>query len=353
MNKREKYGIHPEAVPGTRPKVSITREGMQQLVKDYPSKQHARIALGTAATTLTRWEDEHQIYWPKDPTPVGKRRIHYDNFTPDGKMLWENRMEAQLSVRNQWEKYTGKTTVFSCSHFPFFAYDRCEEMLDREKGQLGKLVIAGDVVDSYLLSLFRKEYSINPIAEMNSAIHAIKQLKKYATSVLLLTANHDNRFSKRIAEKLSTTEASLLDELVEQLSPGKKLSVINAIGSELAIDTTDYWFIQLGDMFIAHPESALSAPLKTAQRVADYATVRWDNISLVLTGHTHKVGSAIYRKMRVSEIGCMSRLMDYTMAGKIGPMACDLMYVCYNVTNFENGKADISRDGNVYLGPAK
>jgi hypothetical protein len=325
---------------------SITKTGLERLIKHYQTQLECSHALGISHNTLIRWENRHGIYWPKDSTKA-QYRINHEPFTDDGKLLWERRLEEQLKVRAKWENYSGKTTIFSCPHFPFADYDRLEEMIRREKGDLGRLVIAGDITDFHGLSLFKKEYHISPLTELKHAINGINQLKNYSESILLMRANHDARYEKRLAERLSVGERELMEEITNKIGP------IQYIAEQAEIESTDYWFIQLGDVFIVHPESGLSGKLRTAQRACDFAVVRWPSINAVVCGHTHAVGSAIYRTKVISEIGCMSRIMDYTLGGRIGPAATDLMYNAYFRAIYDAGHLDIFNSGYKYLGPAQ
>lgn len=346
-SKAAKYGIYPVTTDGGGRSWEISPDNFKRMISDYAAKEHAREDLALSTSVLRKWEKQHQIGWPKDHTPTDRRKIHYDNYLEDGVMLWERKLAAQGVIKRDFAKYTGKVTVMSCTHFPFAAYDRMETMLDRENGKLGKLIIAGDVNDLYNLSLFRKQYNINPLTEVRAAINGVKQLKGYSDSILLMTANHDDRLGKRVAERLNSEMQELQEKLVGELS------TIKYIADEAKVDGTQYWFIQLNNLFIAHPENTLSSPLKTAERVTDFATVRWDGIDIIFAGHTHAVGMRIYRKMLIAEIGCMSRQMDYTLAGKLGPLSRELMYNCYMTVNFVKGQAVMDSVRLNYLGPAK
>lgn len=324
----------------------IRREDFERIAGDYITLMEASRNTGLSTNILLRWKTE----WPEKAWPTstlsGHLRVNYQPPEDLSKLKWQQKEEQQLKIQADWEHYTGKAVIIGCPHFPFVDVEYLNDIVNIEGGNLGRVIFSGDVLDFSNISLFRKEYNISPLQEVREAIRGISAVKQYSERIILLNANHDNRFQKRLAERLSPD----LNELDEAIRDG--LTPTEYVAEQSSVDGTSLWYIRLGNVIICHPERGVTAKLGTVKRAADFWTVRQTGIDAVILSHTHQIGSMIYRKCLCAETGCLTKTPDYTMAGNIGAQT-DLMYAGYFRSEWRDGMMDIHKSHPVYLGPTR
>jgi hypothetical protein len=329
----------------TRAWEGLTEEVWAKMVAAYASKKSASLGLGVNRDTLDKWESRFGNGWPKSRIPVEFR----PQINGGGDLHWKERLAAQQGIKDSLANYTGKLTSIACLHSWMIDVDYIGEMIDREDGDLGVLVLNGDTLDFNNFSLFRKEYDIDPMYEINRMAEFINGvLKKHTSRILITTANHDARYDKRLAEFLPPDMQKVYRALTDNSTP------IDLLVEKANIEGTRLFYLQLGNVMFCHPETGLVAPLKTAQRLYDYFSNRFEGIEVLVLNHLHRCVEGMYRKAKLMEGGCMCRTPDYTMTtGRVGPIAVEPMYVSYATMDYFNGNADVKSARLQYLGETR
>src|SRR3990172_8418987 len=111
-----------------------------------------------------------------------------------------------------------KVLVISDLHLPYHSADGLNKIYERlEKEEFNAVVQIGDLLDQYVFSNYKINPNVTPISDVKKGLKLAKEMwakiHKLAPKAQLyqLFGNHDQRLSKRIAEKLPQL-AGILDE---------------------------------------------------------------------------------------------------------------------------------------------
>lgn len=337
MNQKaaERYGLEQR---GDR-HITWTKQAIERMIKDYPALLTCARDLDITPQSLRIQARMFGLSWPKSYV--------CSRFRVPGtvqELKWELPIKSKEAAEKKYQKYTGKLTVISCPHNPFVDEGYVEEMLRREKGELGHLCINGDIVTFDSFSRWGAEYSITPVQELKTALEFLKSLNPYCTGKTLITANHDLRLYKYLKRMLTLNDIETLDFLGAM----EPIEYLGKFGNADGIRT--YWAL-FGDILICHPESYWAGG-GTAKTFSIY----FRNIGLegkfsrLVCGHTHKVNSDVFGPVRVFETGAMTRLPDYATRGKITKSNPDTMQAGYYTCWLKNGKYVPGSENLQYLG---
>ena len=147
-------------------------------------------------------------------------------------------------------------------HIPFHKEDLLLEVLIENKGA-DYLVVNGDMLDLYAVSVFTKHHNVPLLKEYAIALEYIKVFSKLYKNVILLDGNHERRLHKYLSKSLSNNVVPMLSRpILERLANGEIYDDDGRLIGMTPFDNVHYsrhcaWMCQIGGAVFVHPEMFL------------------------------------------------------------------------------------------------
>jgi len=211
-------------------------------------------------------------------------------------------------------------------HLPFTEPKTIKNILDLYAKELANnnsiIVLNGDILDEYSVSVFAKYKTIHLLAEYNAAIELIRMCLNYTDRVALTKGNHEVRLNRMASEKLPSEVMSLYNfDLLGRIANGE---IINEYGEVVDIDKNlkskvryqykESWYCRIGKTIFAHPSGFGSgAPGSTVKKTNDLFNQRYtrDDYDSLMIGHTHNQSKQIVDGRLLIEQGALCGLLGY------------------------------------------
>lgn len=243
-----------------------------------------------------------------------------EKIVPAGDAVQEL-VEERLDIRKQWKP--GRYMVISDMHIVFHNLDVFDQALG-VKGDFDGCIIAGDLIDEYWISSFRKSSRVDREKELLSATAVIKLLIKRFGRVLYFMGNHEDRRWKRFLEALSPAVDYVDDEAAyEMFGQSKDIQGWNRRG--IPGLTVHYnWWVDIcnGAAIISHPDRFNSVPGNAVKNVVEHfynhrRDYRLGPIDFVAMGHIHRMDGPKHRLgIWTCELPAMCGILPYQVASK-------------------------------------
>jgi predicted phosphodiesterase len=254
--------------------------------------------------------------------------------------LWELKKVELVRIKKEYQNFTGKLVVISDLHVPFIEKSLFKEFIKREKKEADVLVIAGDFVNFDIFSRFITGDKTRADEEIKIAKEYIEELCSFKIPIIYLTANHELRLDKFLLRTMSVEQVKSIINLGLNLKTFfnyKNLKIVNN------------WFIEIGDIIIAHPEDNSSVYGKTLDNIREFFSERIKDFRAIIIGHTHKQSKFFIKRKLCIENGCMSKILDYSLDSRFNRYKKDIQYKGYSYSFLKNGKCDFNRTDFVNL----
>lgn len=271
---------------------------------------------------------------------------------------YRDRLDKYTQVRPQ--AYGSKRIrVISVSdlHIPFCREDLLEQIIKHHSGA-EYCVVNGDLFDNNLISVFPKNKEVPFAMEYAAAMDIVRVLSSNFGKVILVDGNHDyGRHHYQINKMNPTVQFLMKDSPLKYLADGycfsckgEDLGRINLPNVTYAGDTGSNWWTRIGTTIFAHRlRGYKKAPMANAIYVAEYFLNRGTDFQCLVSGHSHRVGMAPYKKGRIIiDQGTLSRPLDYEVDGSCHQSPPDLGYAIVEMDS--KGNVDPVTTRPVYLG---
>jgi predicted phosphodiesterase len=220
----------------------------------------------------------------------------------------------------------GRYVVIADLHILFHNKQIIEQLLALP-GDFDGCIIAGDYLDEYWISFFRKEGPrITHSKEVAAGIGIIEMLTKRFGRVLYIQGNHEDRRWKQILE---ATKA--VADLMEEESPEVYAVVEKArnwyFNKLPNITVHNNWWVDIcnGKIIISHPDRFMKvpgqAPAGVLEHFMGHAKAYGLNMPIdgVFMGHTHRMSGPTHRLgIWTAELPCMCGVLPYQVSSKAG-----------------------------------
>lgn len=292
----------------------------------HTSTDRVRHALDYARTVRNAIADK--------PIPV--RMPYYDKYAS---IIKGDEVIAKNSslLSSVMEMSKRKILVLADLHVPFTDEDKLQRAVELNRSA-DICVLAGDVLDQYGCSRWRKKIDVPHEQEIDGGVRLLEYLSETFKVVLILRGNHDERPIKKIRDSIPSDLLYLVD------SEGPLGRITRPFSN---VWYHDNWYLQVGDAVFTHAEISSAVEGKSATMTTEFFLHKgWmkrlgmDNIRVVVQAHTHQV-SAMYREdLKMLESGCMAKTMDYTLdaSGRMRPPQNGCVSVVQN-----NGLSDFNQ----------
>lgn len=202
--------------------------------------------------------------------------------------------------------------VISDLHIPF-QIKEVDKIIEMCGNRGMHLVIAGDALDCFDISVFPKSKAVGLANEVNLFKDFLRKCSLKFEKVYLVGGNHEARHSTYLRKRLSPEISSLIgDDILENIVNSLKLPNLHYTSGD-----TLNWYVQIDNVIIAHPSSYKRSILGTVQDTYSYFDARGTDATVFLIGHTHHMGISIYKNRVIGELGCLCVEQDYSLSGNI------------------------------------
>ena len=226
------------------------------------------------------------------------------------------------SIGRQWGP--GRYVIIADLHI-LFHNQRIVEQLLALPGDFDGCVIAGDYLDEYWISFFRKEGPrVTHSAEVAAGIGIIELLVERFGRVLYLQGNHEDRRWKQILEAVKPVA-----DLMEEASPEVYKAVESVrnwyFNKTPGVTVHNNFWIDMckGKIIISHPDRFMKVPGQAPKEVLEHFMGHAKTYQLempidsLFMGHTHRMSGPTHRLgVWTGELPCMCGILPYQASSK-------------------------------------
>lgn len=197
-------------------------------------------------------------------------------------------------------------------HIPFHLKE-LDSIIENEADKDTILILNGDLMDCYDVSVFPKSQSVGLKNEVNIFKLFLQKCSSLFKKIYITQGNHDFRVSSFLRKKISSDVISLIpDDIIEIVLNDIKLSNIY-----YAKGDRNNWFIQVDNAIFAHPIDYKSGILGTSLMVMNYFDARNTSANVFISAHSHAFGKSMYKGRVLVDGGCCCEEPDYSNSGKL------------------------------------
>lgn len=224
----------------------------------------------------------------------------------------------------------GRYVVGNDSHIKFHSKE-CLDAIMALKGDFDGFIMAGDLIDGYWVSSFRKSTYAPLSQEVAVATDIMKMFAKKFGRVLYFHGNHEERLWKYLlteGEGLVKTAGPAAEILIKAFEDIRHWYFGNMPGVLVHYG----WFVQIGKTVISHADLYSQMQGRTVQNILEHFLNRareWQTgeIDAVLEAHLHRHSGPQRKWGRyLWELPCMCGPLDYQMGARASKGQTDTGY---------------------------
>jgi predicted phosphodiesterase len=209
-----------------------------------------------------------------------------------------------------------KIAVFSDLHIPFHDEVKLQKAIELNRAA-DALVIAGDVMEFYNTSRWRKRKYVPNLVEFDNTVRVLEYLSKIFPVIIVMPGNHDNRATKKLHDIVPS-------ELFWLLEDDDALAMLTRPFKNVFYNPD--WYYQIGDALIAHAERSSTIEGKPGILLAEYflpggkgwgSRLNLGEIRCFITGHTHQISAGYRENLKTLEAGSFCQVLEYTTDSSI------------------------------------
>jgi len=244
-----------------------------------------------------------------------------------------------------YNKEKNKVLFFGDLHIPF-QRDDALDIIDYHKDEIRALVLAGDIIDCFEISVYPQIFHL-PITEELVALHKfVKQVRDILPDdckIIMFPGNHEDRMLRFIARMHQKELMQFLNpRILEMIKDGFSLYKNGDKQYYPPIENIELinsWYININNEIIAcHPKNFSRVHGKNAKNAIEHFISRGEIFSTVVVAHTHRQAEVgTYLGKHGIESGCMCKHMDYAEGRTTyAPQDAGYVLVTFNQDNTIN-----------------
>lgn len=215
-----------------------------------------------------------------------------------------------------------KVLSLSDLHIPFENPDVIMNAI-KEHSDADVLVLNGDIFEVYALSKWPKKKVILLKHEYRIAVEWMKLFTSIFPKIILVSGNHENRIASYFNANIDSQANFLVSkDILSRLANGydfneeegtfEKVHDWNNVHYDGGL--MKYYTI-IGKTIFIHPNDFSSVHMRTSVNHAD-DLMQTEDFECMVMGHTHKMGTYIWKNKLIIEQGCCCVPMDYEKSGR-------------------------------------
>lgn len=302
------------------------------------------------------WTPENQCNYVAEGSPAQQQLSEIKKI--------QEKYKAQSVVRNTGimseDNHARKILCLSDIHFPLAREDLLEQEIE-DHYDADIVVLNGDIIEGYMLSVYEKHRTIALLDEYNCAFSFVERLSLLFENVVIVEGNHDNRGSRYLRSKGIPKEASQImrPNLLARIANGEKLDATGMLiekkdFSNVHFQSRDSWYVKIGKTIFMHPQNrGSSKPGWTVMTMGQKLLARYqpDEVDSFVCGHTHQIYQGIFNSRLYIEQGCLCDVMPYLHSPR-NSSTKNFMNGYAVIYQDKDGNTDFNKSGYVFLGEA-
>jgi len=279
-------------------------------------------------------------------------------------------IEAIREMRDQLVKITSNKFVkvgrpveanvkilsLSDLHIPFENPEIIKKML-KDHSDADILVLNGDMFEIYALSKWPKKKNVLLRHEYEIAIEWMKLFTSIFPKIVLVSGNHESRVQSYFTANVDPTASFLVNkDILDRIAKGYSFNDEEGTFEKMYDwdDIVSYeggllkYYAIIGNAVFIHPNDFSGVPMRTVLAHCD-DLMQCEKFQCMVMGHTHKMGSYIWKNKLVLEQGCCCVPMDYEKNGRARKQSMQT-YGAAVVYMDEEGNVDFDKTRNIYYG---
>ena len=237
-----------------------------------------------------------------------------------------DRFKAKATMINAKVLREEKVLVLSDLHIPFHREQMILDIILKHRNDITTIIFGGDILDCYSVSSFPKEVRRPLVDEMIEAYKFFARVDRLTPDVkkIFIWGNHEYRFVKYLADNPNELNAlhgtNILQNVVGGFAHHDRISLRKTTYPPLSsnFEVVDKWFVQYNDLIVAHPKNYSKIQLRSAVSAVEHFLKTGMNFITFYQGHTHKWGETTHYGVRLGELGCLCKTMEYADTGNTG-----------------------------------
>jgi DNA-binding CsgD family transcriptional regulator len=233
-------------------------------------------------------------------------------------------IEDRKNIAREWKP--GRYVIGNDAHVRFHS-QKCLDAVLSLKGDYDGFIMAGDFIDAYWISSFRKGSSISFASEIESASHIVRLLIKKFGRILYFHGNHEDRLWKQLIE-VSKPVLDLAQDAKDKegnIILAKALADIRGFyfGKWPGVRVHYNWFVEIGQVMVSHADLYSQMQGRTVQNILEHFMNHmedWDidhDVHGVLEAHLHRMDGPKRKWGRwLWELPAMCGPLDYQLGAR-------------------------------------
>lgn len=235
----------------------------------------------------------------------------------------EDRMLEFKTEKHPYGKQRTKILSLSDLHAPFINHYALAEALQLHK-DADIVVLNGDLLDNYSISTFPKRFKIPLELEYSLVVDLITLLSKMFPRVILVSGNHEDRFTK-LLEKANDSEIKqfLSSDILELVQKGYQFNNKGKMVKRASFKNVTYepgvnnWYCKIGQIIFAHPNPRFTSAIPGRTVIStSKALESQEDFDALIIGHTHRISTFIDDGRLLAEQGSLCWPMDYAVSNR-------------------------------------
>lgn len=226
-------------------------------------------------------------------------------------------------------------------HLPFERKDIIE-IVKKHAHEITHLVIGGDLLDCYDISIFPHDNTLSIVDELKYGYRWLSEVRNILGAnipIYLIKGNHEARFEKLVL-KDKTLQNFINPNILQMYQDGFSLYIGGKKEKFKPIKNLHYinsWYINLDNKILfSHPIDFSMVDGKLCENIAAHFINKGEIADVYIFGHTHKYcQQTVSRRQNVYvvENGCLCQPMKYSNTGKLGYTK---QHYCYTLIGYND-----------------
>jgi len=250
-------------------------------------------------------------------------------------------------------KYDKQIMLLNDIHLPFERKDVLE-IIKKHAHEITHLVIGGDLLDCYDISIFPHNNSLSIIDELKYGYKWLTKVRNILGNeipIYLIDGNHEERFEKLVL-KDKVLQNFINPHILQMYEDGFSLYSNNKKETFKPIKNLHYvnsWYINIDEKIVfAHPKDFSAVDGRMTEKVSEHFLNKGEKADVYVFGHTHKYCQQTVARRQgvyVVENGSLCQPMKYSNNGKLGYTK---QHSCYSIIKYNTDKKINYNNINVY-----
>jgi hypothetical protein len=236
--------------------------------------------------------------------------------------LIKQTVDERVAIGKRWGP--GRYIVVNDVHLMFHSQEAVNQVLALDGDKFDGCIVAGDFIDEYWASSFRKEYVVSHQEELKNSFALMEMLAEKFGRVLFIPGNHEMRRIKQLLEAFTPVANLLPKDQANTFYMSVNKTFDWYYGKIPNVTIHNNWWLDMCKqrIIIAHADRFNSVPGNAVKAVYEHflnhrRAYRLGDISAVLQAHLHRMdGPKMRHGIWTWELPAMCPILAYQTGAK-------------------------------------